>query len=616
MTLTHELADARFGKDTSKNEKFNMATWFMFLTVIANVSGISLAQPKAVMSEFEPAEVFSSASLVAACDAISDGNYAEISSLVKGGLKLDQPGKYGCTLLLWTWCQGHHHAFEALLELGASPHTTLETNVTVDIDGNRLSLTAGSSVAAIVVRFGRFQPQFVEKVVRYLRDANQRDAQGRTLLHNLMASADDQIIVRQLREDSHRDPQILKYLKDSLVSGDTGKLVQTAPFALLYNAGVDATAVDAVGLSALEQYMRWLEHSSVPPSRIDVAAHKAIGLFQRTDYFVDADRRTEFIGDLERIVERLKGSSPVLMTEGSLRSIKARDQSHYEQIRGKRDRVFPGDYGYYHFQHMFTGSLDQEVSLAIQHIPFTSRGGEVRPFSELCEIGFDVNVRGVAGITHLFVAYTAKNEEAFADLLKMKADPDLTLQQDLWPFVSEGIQSSAGGAFCPEQGDTVLLSAALNPERVPYLQMAVRYSDNNDIRDTLNRNILHRMLYHRLPQEQRLLLSQLVEAGVDGRQRVDHAGAEVVVIAHRAGDRGPERHHLGAGEGGDVDDRCRLGLRPRPRPHPRPQRSPPLSRRRRSSPSTFPPRHAGRRRHPPAHGARASCSAAGRSAHG
>lgn len=492
-----------------------MKTMFLFLLIAMHVPSITLAQHRVMEVELEPTQVFSSAGLVAACEAISNDNYTELSKLVQAGVDLDKRGKHGCTLLLWSWYQGNHRAFEVLLEMGADPHATLDSDVTVVVGGNRLTLLAGSSVAAIVVRFGRVQPQFFEKVVRYLRDANQRDAEGKTLLHNLMASADDQPIVRQLRDVQQRDPEWLKYLRESLASGDNGKLLQTAPFALLYKAGVQVDAVDSAGVTALEQYMTWLELSSVAPNRVDLALSTAIHLFQRTDYFDDIDRRARFIVELEQTVNRLEGSSPVLMTEGSLHAFKSWDQSRYDLLRIERDQVLFGDYGYYHFEEMYLETLDEEVNLAIQHISHTSRGGEVRPFEELCEVGFDLNARGTAGITHLFTAYTAKNVEAFEELLKLKADPDLRLDKDVWPFVSENIQSSDGAAFCPERGETVLLSAALNPERVPYLPLALDYSEAIDIRDSLNRNMLHRMLYHPLPRDQHLLLKQVVEAGAD-----------------------------------------------------------------------------------------------------
>ena len=44
-----------------------------------------------------------------------------------------------------------------------------------------------------------------------------------------------------------------------------------------------------------------------------------------------------------------------------------------------------------------------------------------------------------------------------------------------------------------------------------------------------------------------------------GRRRLDLLD-EPVVVAHQAGDLGAERHHAGAGEGGEVDDRVGLGL--------------------------------------------------------
>jgi ankyrin repeat protein len=175
--------------------------------------------------------------MVSVCDAISKGDHLALPALVQSGADVNERGKHGCTLLLWSWCNGYPRAFEALLELGADPHATIDSDIAVDVGGNRLTLTKGSSVAAIAVRFSRIQPEFLEKVVQYLRDANQRDAEGRTLFHCLMASADDQPIVRQWLDAKYRDPVALKQMREHLAYLDKAKLVQTTAFALLYQAG-------------------------------------------------------------------------------------------------------------------------------------------------------------------------------------------------------------------------------------------------------------------------------------------------------------------------------------------------------------------------------------------
>ena len=127
-------------------------------------------------------------------------------------------------------------------------------------------------------------------------------------------------------------------------------------------------------------------------------------------------------------------------------------------------------------------------------------------------MGIDINVRGQAGLTHLFSAYTARNVAHFERLLKLGADADAKLESDLWPYVSEGVKILSSVVLCPERSESVLLSAALNPDREPYLRLALPWTKNADIRDDLNRNMLHRIVYHRLPPAQKPLIGELVSS--------------------------------------------------------------------------------------------------------
>ena len=43
----------------------------------------------------------------------------------------------------------------------------------------------------------------------------------------------------------------------------------------------------------------------------------------------------------------------------------------------------------------------------------------------------------------------------------------------------------------------------------------MKFTHSIDIRDSFNRNLLHRMVYHRLPEDQKPLIQEVVQAGVD-----------------------------------------------------------------------------------------------------
>ncbi len=480
----------------------------LVLLVVHATNTICLAQESATLPM---ADVFSSDSLRSACDAIAKDNYLKLPTLVEAGLDLNQPGQHGCTLLLWSWCHGYDNAFETLLELGADPHATLEADLIVDITGNELTLPVGSSVAAIVIRYSMLQPQFVEPVVRYLRDANQRDALGKTLFHNFLLATADKPIVRELRHAERFSVETLRGLQEHPLTYDAVKLVQSSPFALLSQAGVPAAAVDDAGLTALQQYLSWIESAKTDVSKIELATVRAIGFFGRTDYFDDASRRDGFIVDLERLITDPKA---MLMASSTLKAYQTAGQEYYDQQRAN-GRVWFGDYGHFLFVEMYADILDEEVSMAVQGIPYFRHMKRVRPLQTLLDLEVDINVRGQAGLTHLFSAYTARDATQMESLLQLGADVDAQLDSDLWSYVSDSTAIMSSVVFCPEHSESILLSAALNPDREPYLRLALPWTKNADIRDDLNRNMLHRIMYHRLPATQLPLLAELVAAGVN-----------------------------------------------------------------------------------------------------
>jgi len=164
---------------------------------------------------------------------------------------------------------------------------------------------------------------------------------------------------------------------------------------------------------------------------------------------------------------------------------------------------------------MYSEILSEEVFRAITGFPGSHSFKTVRSFETLRGVGFNPNVRGESGFTHLFAAYLVDKEAEFETLLKIGADPDLRLDDDLWFSVPDVIRSTSNAVFCPERGDTVLLAAAVNPKRAAFVHIGLQFTKATNIRDSLNRNMLHRLLYHRLADDQQQLIEELVKKGID-----------------------------------------------------------------------------------------------------
>jgi len=263
------------------------------ILLLANGSLHGLAQESYVL---DPKIVFATEGMLSACDSIAKGDHLNLLSRVKFGFDINERGKSGCTLLLWCWCNGYHHAFEALLEMGADPHAVVDSNIRIIVDGNPIKLATGESVAWVTIRHSRIRAQFVEKLTRYLRNANQRDSSGGTLLHALLAAADDKPILR---------PRIVKELNPSdspyniIASMDRLKLVSSTLFAILFYSGVKVDARDNNELSAIEKYIKWIQSVNASTDRVKSALSIAIGLIAITDYFDDPGNRSKILTELD-----------------------------------------------------------------------------------------------------------------------------------------------------------------------------------------------------------------------------------------------------------------------------------------------------------------------------
>ncbi len=465
------------------------------------------------LTELSPLTVFESEKVRSVCDALAANDYSKVKELVQAGVDIDARGHNGLTPLFWCWCKGDHRDFELLLELGADPHVALTRDLAIAINEERVQIPSGCSVAQAAILFAREQSFFVEKCIRYLRDAKRRDSLDRTLLFSFMTH-NDQPQLRPPVKSNNVAPAAPG--SDKAASYIPTRMLQVAPFALLYHAGVPVDAVDSSGLTALQVYLRKLDRSKQQEISIDLRASLTVGLFSHTRYHDKAHLRADTIQQLERLVT---DPSPRYSSHSYVRSLKSSSDADYDQQEAE------GRIGFFDMDHlgklafykmMFCSELPDEANLMLQGESFPRIPHKPRSLSELFELGLDAKAVGKAGYTLLIPTFHKNDEVAFRELLQHGADVDTQLTEDLWEFVSPGIQNSAGACFSPEKGETVLLTAALNPfGREPYLSLGLKHTKSPDIRDALDRNMLHRILFHRLPENHRHLLKDLVDAGVD-----------------------------------------------------------------------------------------------------
>ncbi len=485
----------------------------------------SVGSSRVVGQEMHSVDFFSGLDRIqTTCNDLSKGEIASIKKLVDDGVSLDTQGKHGMTLLLWTWCSSNPLAFEALLELGADPHVRLTSDVQIEVALNPLLLENGSSVVENVVRYNRVQQNFLEKVVRFLREANDHDRMGRSLIHLLMLDADDRLIVRKplpAVQHGRYAKEVTEFLEKSRRQLDGMKRVQLSSFALLFGAGTKVTTKDNAGKTPLISYIDWLQTLEQQDpgqnfaSRADLTLGSSLRLFSETDYLEDQDRLNSLIVALEAFRERIK-----LPPTSSLRStidLLKRGQRDIKDIRLHRESFLENkEIALYPSEEMFAETLCETVNDSILRYKDPKDLFSPEDLKKLMISGLDLNHQGKNGFTFLLSSYLVRKSEWFESLLKLGANPASRLTGDLAPYLKPRFLQARGLAFCPEKGESVLMAIALNPsERETYMRIAMKYCKEWNDRDDFQRNLLHRMMYHRVPESQDLLVRDLVDLGVD-----------------------------------------------------------------------------------------------------
>lgn len=111
------------------------------------------------------------------CEAISDGDTNLLMRLLDSDASLNEPGKYGVTVLYWAYLEDDFGAFKSLLERGADPDRRLEAN----IPSRHFQFAKEDSVLFSSLR--HLYGKYCVAALKYSHDVNQRDRVGNNLLN-------------------------------------------------------------------------------------------------------------------------------------------------------------------------------------------------------------------------------------------------------------------------------------------------------------------------------------------------------------------------------------------------------------------------------------------------
>jgi ankyrin repeat protein len=485
------------------------------------LSGVAVADQHVVPN----ADVFFSSSqkTMLACDLLAKGEFASADRFLQE-VDLDFQGEHGVTPLLWCWMNSHHRAFEVLLEYGANPHVRLTADVQVNVSGNKLRLESGSSTIENVIRYCPEQPQFVEKAIRYLRKADEVDGHRRTLFHMLMLATENRPIVRQIRFPKTTDPtqqKVHEIRMDMLKRGDMMRLIQRSSFALLHISGADLYAKNDQGQSPIVAHLDRLGSMPTVPDiprfefyledqfRWDLSL-----LFSKTNYLYELGRREELLVAWDEYVKRR-----VDFGEGDMSSLREAVGQDIKSMLSEAPRFAPdsefADIGSFPVEDLFSNRYAEKI---LSSMMTGERPQDLKPqeLESLRSDGLDVDAKGKSGVTLLLCSYIMKNHTWFESLIKSGESPIMPLSEDLSEHVNIHWRVSNGIDFCPERGENVLLAIALNPfDRAEYLKTAMQHWRQWNDCDDLGRNVMHRILFHRVPEAQTDLVLELASTGVD-----------------------------------------------------------------------------------------------------
>ncbi|MEZ6138086.1 MAG: hypothetical protein R3C53_24650 [Pirellulaceae bacterium] len=333
--------------------------------------------------------------------------------------------------------------------------------------------------------------EFIEFGLRYMRLPNQRDARGRTLLH-IYAST------RSVRR------------------------VALADIALMVRLGIDINAFDRDGLTAVRLNIRNIDnysHHEITSISIVVSYYRSVG----ADLMVAAQDGKTLLDDLQTILTEDGNSAKLLGTV--IDQLKTTSSSQIHDDREATHTNLDPKLWWFGISNSFALAENREAAFAFEGLvghPLMLEH-KVRSIETLMESNLDLDARGIAGITFLWVTFNAGKVGNYELSLRNGASPDLRLTEELWPYYvrhNVGPPELTPASFCPRAQETVLMAACLNAfRREQFVLPALAQTREPGQLDVQGRNLLHRLLYYPLGEEGNSLAKSLIDAGVETNLR-------------------------------------------------------------------------------------------------
>lgn len=395
--------------------------------------------------------------------AISQSDKVQLLRLLESGADPDGLAVDGLPPLLLAWQQEDIEAFEILLEMGANLHQVLAKDYEIVLDDSSVSTERDSPIHKVIFRYAKLRLGFAEVALRYIRLPNQVDEDGRTMFHH--------------------------------IASNPGRISSTL-IALMVNSGVDSDCVDKNGLGPARVFFRKLVNTEEGLLSDEFIIHViAVFLMSGTDLMHASADGTSLSDDLLAL-QRKHSERPSEASKVDTREI-SKMMRPFEKNYLLRSRFCISPL----LQPMFP-ELPRLINRKTMYF------------------GKDINVRGKAGVTPLWLAIHCNLVRDVPSLVRDGADPDLRLNDDLRKYASKtdeiyGFRGEDDGYF-GAKGETVVMAACTNPIfREIYIPLLIKSTKEPNQTDQLGRNLLHRLLYHPLLIGQEHLVNDLVKAGVD-----------------------------------------------------------------------------------------------------
>ena len=427
-------------------------------------------------------ELFEKESNIRLCDAISGDDREEIRQLIASRIELNDAEENGMTVLLWALMEGNLNAFETLLENGADPHSVLKIDLhSPPFAKVQFDYFSGYSVLLSILQHPYYRRHFFSVAMKYIQEPDQRGPDGTTLMHN-------QVAINSVSDLRQPDLMVLKRM------------------------GVNMDATNQAGMTACRLAF---QNSNPHETRGVWNSLALIKMGANTE--IPSRDGTKLIDDVVEQNARKFGHSEKLDAFIAALSVQKSDKEAFDAFVLKTCPLLYWKADFLEFQAV---GHHGELRAAI-------KSNDNTRVKQMVETGIDLNRQGPTGMTLLHAAYYDGNFEAFQLLLDGGASPDFPITATT-NYIS--LERMCARTFFPQEGETVLMAACMNPFARPgYFEAALRCTKSPNLVDAFGRNILHLFLFYPRDDE-RPLLNQIIGTGIDPNAK-SNSGATACHIA-------------------------------------------------------------------------------------